>query len=80
MTPKEELKKSMEILKRNIESPILQCDPHIAMISRNATKSNYEAFIQKEIGEEELKGNNNIIGLISRRFIDMCSCMKESKR
>lgn len=79
MTPKEELKKSMEILKRNIESPILQCDPHMAMLSRNATRSNYDAFIGKEISEEDLKGNNNIIGLIVRRFIDTCSCMREFK-
>jgi hypothetical protein len=79
MTPKEELKQNIVLLERNIESPILQCDPHIVMISRNATRSNYEAFIRKEISEEELKGNNNIIGLIASRFIDMCSCMRESK-
>ena len=80
MTYKEELKKNMEILERNIESPVLQCDPHMAMLSRNATRNNYEAFIKKEIGEEELKDNNNRIGIVTRKFIDMCSCMREFKK
>ena len=41
MTHKEELRQSIEILKRNIENPVLQCDP----LSRNATRSNYEVQI-----------------------------------
>lgn len=40
MAHKEDLERDIAILKRNIESPVLQCDPHIAMISRNATRSN----------------------------------------
>lgn len=80
MKSKEELKKNIEILERNIESPLLQCDPHNAMISRNATRNNYEAFIKKEISEEELKENNSRIGVATRNFIDTCSCMREFKR
>lgn len=77
MTPKEELEQSMTILKRNIESPLLQCDPMMVMISRNATRNNYEAFINNEISREELLINNNTIGVITRKFIDMCSCKKK---
>ena len=80
MTPKEELKIYIATLERNIENPILQCDPRTAMTSRNATKSNYEAFIKGEINKEELIDNNNKIGAVTRKFMEMCSCMRESKR
>lgn len=69
ITHKEELKQSMVILERNIESPLLQCDSIMAMASRNATRSNYEAFINNEISREELLVNNNKIGVITRKFI-----------
>jgi hypothetical protein len=80
MTTKEELKKNIEILERDIESPIWQCNPRIAMTSRTATKNNYEAFNRKEINEEELKDNNNRIFMATSKFVDMCSCMREFKR
>ena len=80
MTHKEELNKEMTLLERNIESPILQCDSLIAMISRNATRNNYEAFIGNEISVEDLKNNNDRIGIVTRKFIDMCSCMREFKK
>ena len=76
MTHKEDLEKHIEILERNIELPVLQCDPHIAMISRLATRYNYEAFINNEINKEELRNNNDRIGIVTRRFIDMCSCTR----
>lgn len=80
MTHKEELEQSMTVLKRNIESPLLQCDPMMVMVSRNATRYNYESFINNEISREELLVNNNTIGVITRKFKDMCSCMREFKR
>jgi hypothetical protein len=80
MTHKEDLKRNIDLLERNIESPILQCDSHMAMTSRNATRSNYEAFIEKEISKEELEDNNNRIWTVTSRFIDICSCMREFKR
>lgn len=79
MTHKDELEKNIAILQRNIESPILQCDPHIAMVSRNATRNNYDAFINNEISKEDLKNNNDKIGAVTRKFIDMCTCMREFK-
>jgi hypothetical protein len=80
MTPKEELKKMIEVIEKDIESPIYQCNPRIATLSRFATINNYEEFIKKEIGEEELRDNNNRIGAVSRKFDDICSCMKEAKK
>lgn len=80
MTPKEELKKNIETLETYIESPIYQCNPRIAMISRNATRNNYEAFNRKEISEEELKDSNNRIWIVTSKFVDTCSCMREFKK
>lgn len=45
MTHKEELTRNMELLERNIESPIYQCKSDMAILSRNATRDNYDAFI-----------------------------------
>jgi hypothetical protein len=70
----------IDVLEKDIESPIYQCNPRIASMSRFATKNNYEAFIRKEIGEEELKENNRRIGVVSSKFDGMCSCMREFKR
>lgn len=80
MTIKEELMKNMETLERDIESPIWQCNPRMAMTSRNATKNNYEAFNRKEISEEELKDNDNRIWMATSKFVDMYSCMREFKK
>jgi hypothetical protein len=77
MKHKEELEINIKLLEKNIESPIKQCFPHIAMLSRLATKTNYEAFMNNEINSEDLQSNNNKIGEITRRFIDTCSCMRE---
>lgn len=79
MTTKEELNKNIATLERDIESP-WQCNPRIAMTSRNVTKNNYDAFNRKEIGEEELRDNNNRIWVATQKFVDMCSCMREFKR
>jgi hypothetical protein len=79
MTPLEELKKMIEVLERDIESPIYQCNPRVASMSRFATINNYEAFIRKEINEEELKDNNKRIGIVSRTFNDMCLCTKNPR-
>lgn len=77
MTHKEDLERNMMILERNIELPLLQCDPKIAMLSRIATKDNYDAFIGNEISMEDLKNNNDRIGIVTRRFVDICTCMRE---
>jgi len=80
MTHKEELKINIELLESHIESPIFQCDTRMAMISRDATRNNYEAFIRKEISEKELEDNNYRIRIVINKFMGMCSCMRESKR
>lgn len=74
---KEELKRNIELLERNIESPIFQCRSNMAMIIRNATRYNYGTFAEKEISKEEFQDNNNRIFEVTSRFVGMCSCMRE---
>jgi hypothetical protein len=80
MTPKEELNRNIEVLENSMNNIMLQCKPNIAMISRHTTKNNYESFIRKEISKEELEDNNNRIWAATRKFMDLCSCMREFKR
>lgn len=80
MTSKEQLEKDITILERNMESPMFQCESLNAKISSLAIKSNYEAFINQEISLEKLQDNNNRIGMATRKFVEMCSCMREFKR
>lgn len=77
MTHKDELKQNIGILEKRINSSLMQCDPQNVAIFRQATVNNYEAFINNEISKEDLQDNNSRIRETTRKFIEMCSCMRE---